>query len=130
MLHVFTDMDSCETNFMTIDGLFHEEKLTYGNEEDIAEIYNPVRDGLNSLSPYLETPNDGSIPKGHIETILRSFYPMFDFDHFIENIVPECIGLDDGEISFQCSDQFDCEILCGAYAVLDDALAFSDWHNF
>ncbi|MCR4928777.1 MAG: hypothetical protein K5988_02140 [Lachnospiraceae bacterium] len=130
LLQVFTDMDNCETNFMLIDGLFDEEKLLYGNEEDIAEIYNPVRDGLNSLSRYLETPNDGTISKGHIESILRSFYPMFNFDFFLDNIVPENIGLSDGEISFQCSDNFDNEILCGAYAVLDEDLAFSDWHNF
>ena len=130
LLYVFTDMDSCENNFMVIDGLFDEEKLIYGNEEDIAEIYNPVRQGLYTLSPYLEAPNDGTIPKGHLESLLRSFYPMFNFDHFLENIVPEYIGLDDGEISFQCSDDFDCAILCGAYAVLDEELAFSDWHNF
>ena len=130
LLQVFTDMDNCETDFMVIDGLFNEEKLLYGNEEDIAEIYNPVRTGLHSLSAYLETPNDGSIPKGHIESVLRSFYPMFDFDYFIENIVPEYIELGDGEISFQCSDNFDCAILCGAYAVLDGDLAFSDWHNY
>ena len=130
LLYVFTDMDSCENNIMVIDGLFDEEKLIYGNEEDIAEIYNPVRQGLYTLSPYLEAPNDGTIPKGHLESLLRSFYPMFNFDHFLENIVPEYIGLDDGEISFQCSDDFDCAILCGAYAVLDEELAFSDWHNF
>ena len=123
-------MDSCENDFMTIEGLFDEEKLIYGNEEDIAEIYNPVRQGLNSLSPYLETPNDGSIPKGHIEGVLRSFYPMFNFDYFLENIVPEYIGLGDGEISFQCSDNFDNAILCGAYAVMNEELAFSDWHNY
>ena len=130
LLQVFTDMDNCELDYMTIDGLFDEEKLFYGNEEDIAEIYNPVRTGLHSLSPYLETPNDGTIPKGHLESLLRSFYPMFNFDHFLQNIVPEYVGLDDGEISFQCSDNFDCAILCGAYAVLDEELAFSDWHNY
>ena len=130
LLHVFTDMDSCEANFMVVDGLFDETKLTYGNEEDIAEIYNPVRDGLNSLSEYLETPNDGTIPKGHIEGLLRSFYPTFNFDYFIENIESEYIGLGDGEISFQCSDKLDNAILCGAYDVLDEDLAFSDWHNF
>ena len=130
LLQVFFDMDNCENDFMVIDGLFDEEKLLYGNEEDIAEIYNPVRAGLNSLSGYLETPNDGTVPKGHLESLLRSFYPMFNLDHFLENIIPENIGLSDGEISFQCSDNFDNLILCGAYAVLDEDLAFSDWHNF
>ena len=131
LLHTFTDMDSCESNFMIIDELFIEENLRYGNEEDIAEIYNPVRDGLNSLSPYLEAPNDGSVPKDHLESLLRSYYPMFNFDCFLGNIEPETIGLDDGEINFQCSDDFDCAILCGAYAVINGAdLSFSDWHNF
>lgn len=130
LLYVFTDMDSCESDFMMIDDLFIEENLRYGNEEDIAEIYNPVREGLNSLAPYLETPNDGSIPKGHLESMLRSFYPMFNFDCFLGNITPETIGLDDGEISFQCSDEFDCAILCGAYAVIDEELCITDWHNF
>lgn len=129
LLHVLTDMDSYEMNFMTIDRLFIEDKLFYGNEEDIAEIYNPVRAGLYNLAPYLETPNDGTIPKGHIETVLRSFYPAFDFDCFLKNIVPEYIELGDGEISFQCSDRFDDMILCGAYAVIGEDLAFSDWHN-
>ena len=130
LLHVFTDMDNSEINFMIIDDLFIEEKLFYGNEEDIAEIYNPVRQGLYTMAPYLESPNDGSIPKGHILSVLKSFYPMFNFDAFLANIIPECIGLHDGEISFQCSDDFDNAILCGAYGVLDEELCINDWHNF
>ena len=129
LLHVFMDMDSCECNFTVIDDLFIEDKLFYGNEEDIAEIYNPVREGLYNLSPYLETPNDGSIPKGHILSVLKSFYPMFNFDAFLANIIPECIGLHDGEISFRCSDDFDNAILCGAYGVLDEKLCINDWHK-
>ncbi len=130
LLHVFTDMDSSEINFTLVDNLFNEDKLFYGNEEDIAEIYNPVREGLYTMSPYLESPNDGSIPKGHILSVLRSFYPTFNFDTFLANIVPECIGLHDGEISFQCSDNFDETILCGAYGVLYEDLSINDWHNF
>jgi len=130
LLYAFTDMNDAEINFMIIDELFIEENLRYGNEEDIAEIYNPVRDGLNTLAPYLESPNDGTVPKGHIENLLKSFFPMFNFDNFIANIEPECLTLDDGEISFQCSDNFDNEILCGAYGVIDEELSITDWHNF
>ena len=130
LLYVLTDMDNSEIDFMAIDELFIEDKLFYGNEEDIAEVYNPVRDGLNTLSAYLEAPNDGSIPKGHIESVLRSFYPMFDFDCFLANVIPEYINLHDGEISFQCSDNFDNTILCGAYGVIDEELSIQDWHNF
>ena len=130
LLQTLTDMDCSEIDFMVIDELFLEDKLPYGNEEDIAELYNFARDGLRSLVPYLESPNDGCIPKGHIEALLRSFYPAFDFDCFIKNIVPEVLTLCDGSIAFQCSDAFDEAILCGAYAELDEELSFKDWHNF
>lgn len=53
LLHVLTDMDYYEINFMIIESLFIEEKLFYGNEEDIAEIYNTVREGLKN--PVAET---------------------------------------------------------------------------
>ena len=129
LLHVLTDMDYYEINFMIIESLFIEEKLFYGNEEDIAEVYNTVREGLKNLSVYLDLPNDGSIPKGHIETILRSFYPMFDFDCFIANIIPEKITLGDGKITFRCSDRFDHIFLSGAHGVIGEDLSIGDWKN-
>ena len=130
LLQTLTDMECNEIDFMEIEELFLEDKLPYGNEEDIAELYNFAHDGLRSLIPYLESPNDGCIPKGHIEALLRSFFPAFDFDCFIANIVPEVVTLCDGSIAFQCSDAFDEAILCGAYAELDEELSFKDWHNF
>lgn len=130
LLYVFDDMINMETDFMEIDELYIEEKNFYSSEMDISEIYKASGQALSPLAPYFETPNDGSVPKGHIETVLRACFPMFDLDCFIGNIEPECIGLSDGEISFQCSDSFDELILCGAYAVIDEDLSFSDWHNF
>ncbi len=130
LLHVFDDMINTEMDFTEIDELYIEEKNIYSSEMDISEIYKTAGQALSPLAPYFESPNDGSTPKGHIETVLRACFPMFDFDCFIENIVPEYIGLDDGNICFQCSDDFDNAILCGAYAELDEELSFSDWHNF
>lgn len=130
LLYVFDDMINMETDFMEIEELYIEEKNFYSNEMDISEIYKASGQALSPLAVYFESPNDGSVPKGHIETVLRACFPMFDLDCFIENIEPECIGLSDGEISFQCSDSFDELILCGAYAVIDEDLSFSDWHNF
>lgn len=130
LLNVITDMDNMCIDFMAIESLFIEDKLFYGNEEDVSEIYNTVREGLNSLTPYLDLPNDGSIMKGHVEATLRSFYPMLNFDNLIANVIPEYITLNNDEISFQCSDNFDNEILCGAYGVFDEKLCINDWHNF
>ena len=102
------------------------------NLEDLFFVGEPEYDILPSETEFEDVPGrDGSVPKGHLESMLRAFFPMFNFDCFLGNIIPETIGLDDGEISFQCSDDFDCAILCGAYAVIDgEDLSFSDWHNF
>ena len=130
LLYVFDDMINTEFDFREIDELYIEEKNFYSSEMDISEIYKASGQALSSLAPYFETPNDGSVPKGHLEAVFRACFPMFDLDCLIENIEPECIGLSDGSISFQCSDGFDNVILCGAYAELDEDLSFSDWHNF
>ena len=130
LLYVFDDMINMETDFKEIDELYIEEKNYFASEMDISEIYKVSGQALSPLAVYFESPNDGRVPKGHIETVLRACFPMFDLDCFIENIEPECIGLSDGSISFQCSDSFDELILCGAYAVIDEDLSFSDWHNF
>lgn len=130
LLYVFDDMINMETDFREIEELYIEEKNYFASEMDISEIYKTSGQALSPLAPYFEMPNDGRVPKGHIETVLRACFPMFDLDCFIGNIEPECIGLSDGEISFQCSDSFDELILCGAYAVIDEDLSFSDWHNF
>lgn len=130
LLYVFDDMINTELDFREIEELYIEEKNFYSSEMDISEIYKVSGQALSSLAPYFEMPNDGRVPKGHLEAVFRGCFPMFDLDCFIGNIEPECIGLSDGSISFQCSDGFDNVILCGAYAELDEDLSFSDWHNF
>jgi hypothetical protein len=104
LLYVFDDMINTEFDFREIDELYIEEKNFYSSEMDISEIYKASGQALSSLAPYFETPNDGRVPKGHLEAVFRGCFPMFDLDCLIENIEPECIGLSDGEISFQCSD--------------------------
>ena len=130
LLYVFDDMINTELDFREIEELYIEEKNYFASEMDISEIYKVSGQALSSLAPYFEMPNDGRVPKGHLEAVFRGCFPMFDLDCLIENIEPECIGLSDGSISFQCSDGFDNVILCGAYAELDEDLSFSDWHNF
>lgn len=130
LLYLFDDMMNTEFDFREIDELYIKEKDFYNSQMDIAEIYKASGQALSSLAPYFEMPNDGSVPKGHLEAVFRGCFPMFDLDCLIENIEPECIGLSDGSISFQCSDGFDNVILCGAYAELDEDLSFNDWHNF
>lgn len=81
---------------------------------------------------YNDTPNDGSMQKTDVEKFIREKMPLFNLDAFLAGIVPECMSLDDGRVSFQCSDSIDFEnkILCSAYNELDESLTFCDWHNF
>lgn len=84
------------------------------------------------IDEYEDTPNDGSIKKTDVEKFIREKLPLFNLDAFLGGIVPECMSLDDGSVSFQCSDSIDFKhkILCGAYNELDENLTFCDWHNF
>lgn len=81
---------------------------------------------------YNDTPNDGSMQKTDVEKFIREKMPLFNLDAFLAGIVPECMSLDDGRVSFQCSDSIDFEnkILCSAYNELDESLTFCGWHNF
>lgn len=81
---------------------------------------------------YEDSPNDGSIQKTDVEKFIRENLPLLNLDAFLAGIVPESMSLNDGSVSFQCSDSIDFEhkILCSAYNELDENLTFCDWHNF
>ena len=127
LLKTFIDMQECEIEFWSIDELVIEEKMP----EDCEDIYDPYWEFMSKLEEDCgETPNDGSVQKIDIEAVLRKNYPMFNFEKFINNIIPEVVTLIDGGLTFQCSDNFGYDILCGAYDRLDENLCFTDWHNF
>lgn len=128
LLKVFLDMEACGNEFWGIDDLTIKEHMPSGDDID---VYEPYWDVMKKLAEdYGKTPNDGSVAKEDIEGILRKNYPMFNFDEFLSNIIPESLSLSDGSVSFQCSDNFDNAILCSAYDNLDEQLCFTDWHNF
>lgn len=126
LLQVITDMDACGLEFWNIKGLYLPDKNVFG---DVKKIYNSVHAGIETYAVYLNEPNDDSIPKGHIETVLRSFYPMFDFDKFIGNIIPKTVKLCDGGLEFELSDNFGRMILGDAHVELDKNLCLTSWRN-
>lgn len=131
LLRVFSDMEACGNMFWDVKEWTVKEYLP-DNEE--LEDFDPYESHYDELERLIEgndeTPNDGSVKKDDIEAILRKNYPVFNFNKLIKNIVPESLCLLDGQVSFQCSDNINQEILCSAYDVLDERLCFSDWHNF
>lgn len=128
LISVFTDMESCGSEFWEIDELTIREALPEDPEEN---VYQPHWDEMKALEmEYWNTPNDGSLSKTDVEPILREKFPMFNWDRLLNGIIPECLSIEDGYISFECSDDLNCRILCAAYDCLNEDLEFTDWHNF
>ena len=128
LIRVFFDMQIISYPFWEIKGLTRREFLPPNPEKT---VYQPFGEAWRAAEPaYWQTPNDGSLDKPEIEARLRRDFPALNLDALLESIVPECAVLADGRISFQCSDGFGEEILCGAFDTMDETLAFLDWHNF
>ena len=124
---MYSDMYETDNHFWNIDELTVNEKMP----EDTRKIYPDGRDGFHEIMrSFSGRPNDGSEEKPDLEAWLRKSLPMFDLDRLLGGIEPEFLRLRDGTVSFQCSDDVGCEILCGAYDELDEELRFTDWHNF
>lgn len=128
LLKIITDMEAAGFPFWEIEEITIKDALPPQPDE---EVYEPHWGDITSLNKeYDDTPNDGTIEKTDVETALKKFYPMLDWDKLIASVVPEYVGLFDSYVSFQCSDNFGNRILCGAYDSLDERLTFTDWHNF
>lgn len=130
LINVFSNMADCDLAFWENEKITIQDKLPADPEE---EVYKPYWEEMDKISAeYDDTPNDGSLKKTDVEASIRKNFPMLDLDALLASIEPECLVLDDGCISFQCSDNFDFDhkIMCAAYDELDENLTFTDWHNF
>ena len=127
LILAFEDWEACGYPFWEISGLTRSEFLPPDPDEN---VYNPYWDEMNALeSAYQDAPNDGTQEKPDVEAVLRKNFPALDWDALLTSIEPEYLSLEDGNIAFQCSDGFGEELLCGDYDVLDESLAFQEWHN-
>lgn len=128
LLKIITGMEAGGFPFWEIEEITVKDALP---PQPYEEVYEPHWNTIAKLNKeYDDTPNDGTVEKTDVEATLKKLYPMFNWDKLIANIVPEYLGLKDDCVSFQCSDNFDARILCGAYDNLDKQLTFKDWHNF
>lgn len=127
LLWLLVEMDAVGNEFWKIPALTVSSELP----EDPQESYKRSADTLERIrQEYVYSPNDGSMEKSDVEAFIRQNYPMLNLDGLLNAVVPECVCLMEGHVSFQCSDNLGLEILCSAYDELDENLAFTDWHNF
>lgn len=128
----FGSMVDCGNEFWDIEGAYLKEKMPNCQEEAYSEvIYEPYWKEMSALyDEYDGTPNDNSLQKTDVEARLREMFPMFNMDALIQGVRPESLTLNGKLFSFQCSDSWNYQIMCGAYDELDENFAFTDWHNF
>lgn len=136
LLNLFRDLAASGYPFWKIAEVTVSDAMPESDLEDeeqlVKQIYKPVEKELSELTnAFYQQPNDGSVEKPDAEAALRRLFPMFDFDAFIEMLVPDCLSLEERGIAFQCSDGLDPfeAIACAAYDELDEQLTFTDWHN-
>lgn len=132
LVNVFSNMVDCGNAFWEIEGAYIEEKMPKCQEEAYSEvIYEPHWKEMGALyDEYDGTPNNNTLEKSDVEARLREMFPMFNMDALIQGVSPEHLTLDGKMFSFQCSDSWDSQIMCGAYDKLDEDFTFTDWHNF
>ncbi len=131
LIYVYSDMQECGRAFWENEKITIKDKLPHNPDENVYQPYWREMNGI--LNEYYHTPNDGSLKKTDAEAAIRKNFPMLDLDALLASIEPDCLNLDDGCISFQCSDNFDGygnKIISAAYDELDENLTFTDWHNY
>lgn len=132
LVNVFNHMVDCDNEFWEIEGAYIEEKMPDCSKDEYSKvIYQSHWDEMSALfDEYYDTPNNNTLEKTNAETKLREMFPMFNMDGLIQGIRPESLVLDGKMFSFQCSDSWNCQIMCSAYDKLDENFVFTDWHNF
>ena len=132
LVNVFDDYVGCGKKFWEIEGAYIKEKMPKCQENAYFEVIcEPYLDEISALyDEYDGTPNNNTLEKKDVEARLREMFPMFNMDALIQSVKPEHLTLGGKKFSFQCSDSWDSQIMCGAYDKLDEDFTFTDWHNF
>ncbi len=132
LVNVFYNMVDSGNAFWKIEGAYIKEKMPDCPKEKYSEvIYQPHLKEIRALyDEYDGTPNNNTLKKTDVEARLREMFPMFNMDALIQGVNPERLTLSGKRFSFQCSDSWDSQIMCGAYDKLDEDFTFTDWHNF
>jgi len=129
-INLFENLLDCSYPFWEIkEAILPEYKDRY-DEEYYEDLYGKNSERIYEMfEAFVDQPNNGTVEKPDVEAELRKMFPMFNFDGLRETIKPENIAFSGKYMSFQCSDAWGKELLCGAYDELDEEFTFTDWHN-
>lgn len=115
------------------DYIVSSEMKKYDVDDIESAFYNEdAVDAAEKLSDqYYKSCHDGDvISEPFAENVIKTYFPLFNVEKFLNDIYGECLALDNANVTFQCSGKNQAlEIACAAYAEITIQNSFSDWHN-
>lgn len=106
----------------------YKDKFT---EEDYENIYDEHSDEIYELqNEFDDKPNDGSIEKTDVKSMIERIFPMFNLEGLIKSIKTDGMNFEGAYMEVQFSDGWGDEFYCSAYEEFDENLRPQDWHNF
>ena len=97
--------------------------------DETVDIYEAVKDKVKEFEKNIRIPQSDSNEEVLTAKDFKAIFPMFDFDKFLENIVPVTLTFDNGTIAFHCAETFGSTLSHHSYDVLNEELHFTKWES-
>lgn len=126
LLRLFRNMEKRELDLREMEDLYLAEQDPY---DETVDIYEAVKDKVKEFEKNIRIPQSDSNEEVLTANDFKAIFPMFDFDKFLENIVPVTLTFDNGAIAFHCAETFGSTLSHHSYDVLNKELRFTKWES-
>lgn len=126
LLRLFRNMEKRELDLREMEDLYLADQDPY---DETVDIYEAVKDKVKEFEKNIRIPQSDSDEEVLTANDFKAIFPMFDFDKFLENIVPVTLTFDNGTIAFHCAETFGSTLSHHSYDVLNEELHFTKWES-
>ena len=126
LLRLFRNMEKRALDLREMEDLYLADQDPY---DETVDIYEAVKDKVKEFEKNIRIPMDDSDEEALTANDFKAIFPMFDFDKFLENIVPVTVTFDNGTIAFHCAETFGSMLSHHSYDVLNKELRFTKWES-
>ncbi|MEE0995830.1 MAG: leucine-rich repeat protein [Paludibacteraceae bacterium] len=126
LLRLFRNMEKRELDLREMEDLYLADQDPY---DETVDIYEAVKDKVKEFEKNIRIPQSDSNEEVLTANDFKAIFPMFDFDKFLENIVPVTLTFDNGTIAFHCAETFGITLSHHSYDVLNEELRFTKWES-
>ncbi len=126
LLRLFRNMEKRALDLREMEDLYLADQDPY---DETVDIYEAVKDKVKEFEKNIRIPQGDSNEEVLTANEFKAIFPMFDFDKFLENIVPVTLTFDNGTIAFHCAETFGSMLSHHSYDVLNKELRFTKWES-